>query len=384
MNTEPTNVHVALAHWTFAPTTGGVESHISDLARLLLQAGVRVTVLTGEPFPSPIPGVSVITFDWLNLGRVKTKSDADCAAEVDRVRSEIERFVSDMAIDVVHGHNLHHFSSAPALAMNSLHSRFRLFHTFHETWPDLLADSPVYRFWDGNFAVSAHVQRECDRRLGYKPELRQLGVDLERFAWTPVRQRTVPLRILHPARLLPWKGVHVSVRALAILRSEGIEARLTITDNQRIADWHDELSGYRQRILGEVQDLGVVDSVDFCSPTFEEMPSLYQDADVVVYPTVGEEPYGLVPLEAMSSGRPVVVSRSGGLTETIIDGETGFVVDRGDSVALASRLRELASPSGLRERMGRAGRAHVEQNFNAISYASKMLQRYTAPSEANS
>src|SRR3990172_8921096 len=132
MNTEPTNVHVALAHWTFAPTTGGVESHISDRARLLLQAGVRVTVLTGEPFPSPIPGVSVITFDWLNLGRVKTKSDSDCAADVDRVRSEIETFVSDLAIDVVHGHNLHHFSSAPALAMNSLHSRFRLFHTFHE------------------------------------------------------------------------------------------------------------------------------------------------------------------------------------------------------------------------------------------------------------
>jgi glycogen synthase len=71
-------------------------------------------------------------------------------------------------------------------------------------------------------------------------------------------------------------------------------------------------------LLALIDALGLHDRVDLRPAAYADMPSLYAESDVVVYPTVGEEPYGLVPLEAMSCGSPVVVARSGGLSETVL------------------------------------------------------------------
>ena len=119
--------------------------------------------------------------------------------------------------------------------------------------------------------------------------------------------------------------------------------------------------------------------VEFRSLPYGEMHRLYEEADVVVYPTVGDEPYGLVPLEAMSMARPVVGSRSGGITETIVEGKTGFLVERGDSVALADRIEQLLRDPDLSQRMGQAGRRHVLTNFNGCEYAVSLLKSYLSP-----
>jgi glycosyltransferase involved in cell wall biosynthesis len=110
------------------------------------------------------------------------------------------------------------------------------------------------------------------------------------------------------------------------------------------------------------------------------MPQLYKAADVVVYPTVGEEPYGLVPLEAMSCARPVVASRSGGIAETVIDGITGYIVARGDVDAMADRVGRLLREPALARRLGNAGRRHVEQHFDARKYVGRLIDRYTTRS----
>jgi glycosyltransferase involved in cell wall biosynthesis len=99
-------------------------------------------------------------------------------------------------------------------------------------------------------------------------------------------------------------------------------------------------------------------------------------ADVVVYPTVGEEPYGLVPVEAMSCARPVVASKSGGITETIIDGVTGFIVPRGDVGCLVERVAQLFTDPILARRFGSSGRLHVEEYFNAQTYVETLVDRY--------
>src|SRR4029453_15078526 len=97
---------------------------------------------------------------------------------------------------------------------------------------------------------------------------------------------------------------------------------------QRIADWDGELDGYRQSIRALVAKLHLDDQITYVRARYSGMASLCQRAHVVLYPTVGEEPFGLVPLEAMSSGRPIVASRSGGIAETVVDGETGLIVPR--------------------------------------------------------
>jgi glycosyltransferase involved in cell wall biosynthesis len=80
-----------------------------------------------------------------------------------------------------------------------------------------------------------------------------------------------------------------------------------------------------------------------------------------VIPSVWPEPFGLVALEAMAAGRPVVASRIGGLTDIVADGETGLLVEPGRPDALAGALARLLDDPAARERMGRAGRERVER-----------------------
>ncbi len=376
-------VRLALVHWTWPPTTGGVETHIFDLAQFMVALGGRVTVFTGEPRPEQIEHGEVVHVPELELDRVRAEPSLRSPAAAGRYRAALEHALESRRVTVVHGHNLHHFSPGPALALDDLRVTrgLRLFHTFHETWPDVLASSPVYAGWDGNFAVSAHVQRQCGSLLGFVPMLGRLGVDTDRLK--PVERPTSgSVRVLHPARMLPWKGVHLSVAMLGLLRDRGIEAILVLTDTQRIADWNGELDAYRRQVVDLAMQLGVLERIEFVNPRIEDMPALYASADIVVYPTIGEEPYGLVPLEAMSCARPVVASRSGGISETVVDRVTGFLVERDDVVALADRVEALARDPGLRRRMGTAGRKLVEKEFDGRAYAAAMLARYRSSSPA--
>jgi glycosyltransferase involved in cell wall biosynthesis len=364
---------VVLAHWSFPPTTGGVESHLADLAGALARAGCRVTVLTGEARPSVGPGYRVVTTPLLNLAEIQRAGGRDATPAL---AAFLHAFLTEVRPDVVHGHNLHHFWSGPAAVLGRLSREFgfALHHTFHETWPDVLHRDPPYREWAGNYAVSEFVRQGCARWLGFAPELRPLGVDVARF--TPAPRADRRLTILHPARLLPWKGVRLSVEMLARLRSGGVEARLILTDTQTIVDWDRQLSAYRAEILAAIEDAGLGDAVELRPVTYAEMPALYRAADVVIYPTIGDEPYGLVPLEAMSSGRPIVASRSGGMTETIVDGTTGFIVSRGDVTELTERVTQLLKAPAGRRRMGQAGRRHVVARFGLSAYVDRLLRRY--------
>lgn len=94
----------------------------------------------------------------------------------------------------------------------------------------------------------------------------------------------------------------------------------------------------------------------------------YASADVVVFPVQWREPWGLVPLEAMARGRPVVATGRGGSGEYLVDGENCLLFDAEDPDALAAALMRLASDAGLRERLREAGLAtaaqHTEPIFN--------------------
>lgn len=366
-------MRISLVHWAFPPTTGGVESHLADLASGLGAGGHDVTVFTGEPEPSRATSYEVVSTPLLALERVRERDDpAELTAYFDRE-------LGGRGIELVHGHNLHHFAAGPALALEAARGsrRLAIHHTFHETWPDLLRSTPVYRGWDGNYAVSEFVREGCARRIGFRPELLRLGVDVNRFRCShPPFADGAPATILHPARLLPWKGVHTTVDALALLRDQGHVLRLLLTDTQRIADWESELDAYRERIRRQIRDLGLTSSVELVAPSHAEMPAVYERADLVVYPTVADEPYGLVPLEAMSCGRPVVASRCGGITETVVDGETGYLVEPQDPAALAKAIdRLLSDPAAARE-LGLRGRARVVQGFSFESYLAELEQRY--------
>ncbi len=100
-------------------------------------------------------------------------------------------------------------------------------------------------------------------------------------------------------------------------------------------------------------------------------------ADVIVCSSEFES-YGMVNVEAMASGKPVVSTRRGGPSETVVDGETGYLVDAGDAEALANRVIALLRDPDLRKRMGAAGRARVERRFSAAAMAAQFAARLNA------
>lgn len=86
----------------------------------------------------------------------------------------------------------------------------------------------------------------------------------------------------------------------------------------------------------------------------------WQRSSIAVAPSVWPEPFGVVVLEAMSAGRPVIASRIGGLSDVVVDAETGLLVPPGDPIALQGALERLLANRGLRERLGRAGQQRVD------------------------
>lgn len=101
----------------------------------------------------------------------------------------------------------------------------------------------------------------------------------------------------------------------------------------------------------------------------QALAELYRDCDVVALPTLWSEPFGRVPLEAGGASRPVVAYGSGGLVETVVDGVTGRVVERGDLCAFIDALAELACDGEMRARMGAAGRERVLRDYAPVGLA---------------
>jgi len=165
-------------------------------------------------------------------------------------------------------------------------------------------------------------------------------------------------RLLYVGRLDPRKGVDLAVEALAHLRPE---ARLEIAGG-----WDKK----EEARLGEVAArLGVEGRVRFAGQL--DRPGLlaaYGTADAVLFPVRWEEPWGLVPLEAMARGRPVVATGRGGSAEYLRDEENCLLVEAGDPAALAAALGRVAADPALREQLRAGGLAtaplHTEQVFN--------------------
>lgn len=391
---------VCMTHYAFYPTTGGVETHLLDLCAELARLGHEVHALVGslpnEAEESEVEGVFVHRRDWMNPELMRERkqtqnipADKVWPALQKEIKADYRQFIKKFDIDVVHAHNFHHFLPEYGLALTEIRAEDNMptFLTIHEMWGEFLCRDLLKRTeWDGIIAVGQHVYGDV---IAQEPEVSNMRVILHGVNTGMFR----PLRdgrqlkhelgldgkrvILHPARLLPWKGVHTTVEAFRMLADRFPDVSLIITDTHDILDWAHELRGYREQIFSLVEENGLRDRVIMRSFDFaQELPQAYALSDIVIYPTSGEEPFGLVPLEAMACAKPIVVSRSGGLVESVIDGVTGFVIPKEDAMLLADRLTTLLETPKLAQRMGQAGRRHVEENFSRRRMAGEVDALY--------
>jgi alpha-maltose-1-phosphate synthase len=130
----------------------------------------------------------------------------------------------------------------------------------------------------------------------------------------------------------------------------------------------------RARLEAAVAGRAEIRWIDAMLPV-PEVVELYSHAAVFVCPSI-YEPFGLINLEAMACGTPVVASRVGGIPEVVVDGETGWLVAPGDPAALAGALREALADPGRARGMGEAGRRRVEAQFSWDRIAARTLDVY--------
>lgn len=196
------------------------------------------------------------------------------------------------------------------------------------------------------------------------------GVDLDQFR--PMNKAAAraalglpvgEFQILFVGRIEALKGIDTLIRASQLLVTSGELSRpfrVQIIGGD-VEESLEQLGSEMARLRKLVADLNMEQRVHFLgSRRQRELPAYYAAADVVVMPSYSES-FGMVALEAMACGRPVIASRVGGLAYLVQDGVTGFHVQEGSAEEMAARLAELLRETPRLERMGAVARGEAEK-----------------------
>lgn len=348
------------------PDAGGQNVHVAQLARALADRGHRVTVFTRRDEPG-VPD-RVRTADGYVVEHLTAGPEARIPK--DALLPYVPAFAAALgrrsrALDVLHGH---FWMSGLAAVTAGRANRIPVVQSFHalgtvkRRHQGTLDTSPPERI-ELESAVCRDVQQVVATCSDEVAELARLGapvdtvtvvpcgVDTTRF--TPVGPRAMPRAagglVLTVGRPVRRKGIGDVVRALALVpRTE-----LVVAGGPADAGADD---GELGRLRSLARAVGVADRVRFLGRVDQvDVPALVRSADVVA--TVPwYEPFGIVPLEAMSCGRPVVASAVGGHLDTVRHGVTGLLVPPRDPVALAAALRRVLADDSSGADLGTAGR----------------------------
>lgn len=167
-----------------------------------------------------------------------------------------------------------------------------------------------------------------------------------------IPQSPRPLTILFLGRLDARKGLEVLLRALPTVLKSVPDVRLTVVGRGPMD----------KRARQTAAELGILGSVEFLGPAPpDDLPRLYAGCDVYCAPGLGGETLGIVLLEAMASGTPVVASRIPGYDETVRDGADGILVPPGEPEALASALVGILADEPRRKTLAAAGLARARE-----------------------
>jgi glycosyltransferase involved in cell wall biosynthesis len=224
---------------------------------------------------------------------------------------------------------------------------------------------------NGVLAVSQHTAAAVIRAQGVRTERVSVLPPALDPAFLAVAPERPPLPdgcgpvVLTVGRLMagePGKGVELVLQALARLHCRYPRLLYVVVGDGDL----------RPRLEHEVRARFPSLQVWFAgAQPPERLRGFYEAADVFVMPS-RQEGFGIVFLEAMAVGRPVIAGRCGGAPEVVVDGETGFLVEPSDVVTLTARLALLLDRPELRRQMGEAGRRRVAEHFSFDAFQSRL------------
>ncbi|MCZ6872636.1 MAG: glycosyltransferase [bacterium] len=353
--------------------TGGMNVYVRELSRHLAQHGIAVDVYTRRQDPTAptvvefAPQARVI---YLNAGPAIPYGKHRVWDHLPEFVEEVQRFITQhhLQYQILHSHywlsgwvalQLRQRLQAPVVHMS---------HTLgypknaaaQQAWEQepprrLRVEHDVLTCSEALAAESPASKRHMIQEYGVKPERIHVipgGVDTAIFHRQDRQQARLVLGLdaaapvlLFVGRLQPLKGIDTLLRAAQETRLHHEHLQILVVGGG-VDDWDEREAQELQRLQALSEQLGLTPHVRFIKAQPQQtLAWYYAAADVFVMPSHYES-FGMVVLEAMACGTPVVASRVGGLTSTVVSGQTGFLVPPGNDQAFAQAiLRLLASPT---------------------------------------
>ncbi len=329
---------------------GGVQVHIGQLSRHLRERGHEVLVLApgdqpgfrddarivGRPYPVHVNGsVARLCFSRRSAQVIAKALDV-FGPDVIHVHDPLTPSTSMLGVLL---------KTAPVVA--TFHSYFARDHFEGRVYTALAPLlRPVWRRVDRHLAVSAAARDSVCSRMNddRKVEIVPNGADVDVFANAVPATLPPGRRLLFVGRLEPRKGFPVAVRAFAMLAAEFADLQLLVVGDGAERSVIDSLPA---EIRSRVQMLGKVSN--------EALPTYHRAADVFISPATGSESFGIVLVEAMAAGLPIVASDIAGYREVARQGLEALLVAPSDPTALADGVRRVLRDPGLAAALGTRG-----------------------------
>ena len=385
--------------------TGGMNVYVRDFSRELGRQGILVDVFTRSQDDCE----PRIKHDLGNGGRViHIAAGPEKPIPVDQVANYLDEFSAgvlafasdeNLQYDLIHSHYW-----LSGLVADRLREAWQtpIVHMFHTLghMKNQIAQSDSQRASEARLAGEYQVIELADKLIAATPaeeaQLMELydaqpakitiippGVDLDRFQ--PIDKDEAKKRvgipcgdtnILFTGRIEPLKGIDTMLRAMALIQKR----RPDVLNNACMAiiggdPWADNLDEEMARLQQLRTDLDIHDLVTFLGAKDQALlPNYYAAAEVVVMPSHYES-FGMVALEAMAMGTPVIASEVGGLAHLVKHGVTGYHVPSRDPEALAARIYELLGNQACREALGQQARDYARQ-YDWANIVNRMLAVY--------
>jgi D-inositol-3-phosphate glycosyltransferase len=389
--------------------TGGMNVYVRDLTRELGREGLHVDVFTRSQDEHQ-PHVK----EDLGYGNrvIHVPAGPEVPMSKEKLYAYVPEFVGGVrefaraqgaVYDVIHAHywlsgvaarSLRAVWGAPFVQMfHTLgHMKNRVAQSADERESDLRLRTETELLKDANRIIVSTPAEEVQLQWLYRADVSNVtvippGVDLTLFYPRPRGEAKTRLGInpeyqllLFVGRIEPLKGVETLLRAVALLRDRGVcdchRMCLSIVGGDPDeSDAQKTIEMARLQALRE--ELGVADLVTFLGKQAQDsLPDYYAAADAVIMPSHYES-FGMVALEAMACGTPVIASEVGGLAFLIKDGETGFHVPDHDPEALADRMCQILTDPLLRKELGEQA-ARYAQGYGWPLIAEKVVGVYEA------
>jgi len=332
---------------TYYPHPGGVSEHIYHASCELIKRGHSVTIMA----PHMDGGDDMNRFcPVVRVGRavpiLSNRSHSKIAIAWD-IKNQVRKVIIK-GFDIIHIHGF-----VPVLPLLALkYSNTKNVVTVHAAYEKSFAYTVSKRYFmkylnklDARIAVSKIAEKSISMFFPGRYIIIPNGVDIERFnpEIEPLPKLKGRFNILFVGRFEPRKGLKYLLSALPTIKREVPDARLVIVGSGRF----------------EVPKRYCDDIVLQKSVPPSLIPKFYASSDVFCSPATGNESFGIVLLEAMASGVPVVASSIPGYRCVIKDGDTGILTEKENPQAIASAIVKLARDKGLREEMGRRGREYA-------------------------